>query len=214
MDKLTIKACLEHKPIHFEPSECVVEKTVSLPHEQFQELMDEPLRDHDFISENRMSMYCDENEIYHCLLVYDEQSGDGLLIDAEGYDYARYSAYIHNAKGIIEQYELKQSGLQTVKAPITAKEKSLLDLVAKAADRMGQYAHMGKKDLYFEDVLKDLGYSFDEVKEMFIHAAAQKLSAKEDIYAVEVSDLGIPFQPELTVITNDDRTADIGGLSY
>ena len=216
MNKLTLMAELYHKPAYFEPSECVVEKIIPLHHEKFQELTEKPLNDQDFISENRMSMYCDENEVNHCLLVYDEQGGNGLLINAEGYNYARNSAFIPHAKEMIKQYRLRESGLHTVKAPITEKEKSLLDVISKAANRMAQYAHRGKKELYFEDVLNDIGYDLDEIKDMIIHAAAQKLSTKEDISAVEVNELDIPLQPELIVIPKDEHNAEeeIGAFSY
>ena len=109
---------------------------------------------------------------------------------------------------------MSELDLKTVQAPMTEKEKCLLDVISKTADRMAQYAHMGKNDLYFEDVLNDIGYDFDEIKDMIIHAVAQKLNAKEDISAVEVSELKVPLQPEFTVITNNETAEDAGGLSY
>ena len=57
---------------------------------------------------------------------------------------------------------------------------------------------------------------------MMIHAVAQKLSKMDGISLVEVSNLEIPFQPDLTVIMKEeteDMTADteesmsISGLS-
>lgn len=54
------------------------------------------------------------------------------------------------------------------------------------------------------------------------HAVAQKLSKMDGISSIEVSNLDIPFQPDLTVIVKEeieDMTADneesmsIGGLS-
>lgn len=38
------------------------------------------------------------NGIYHCLLVLGENQPDGVLIEAEGYDYARYSSYFPSAR--------------------------------------------------------------------------------------------------------------------
>ena len=52
-------------------------------------------------------MYCDRDDIYHCLLIYDKQQGDGLLIESEGAPYARYAQYIPNAKLLYENHMQK-----------------------------------------------------------------------------------------------------------
>ena len=219
-EKLKIKTCLSHKVTYYEPSECVVEKVIALSAEEFQHLLNEPLDDYDFIKDNRMMMYCDENEVEHCLLVYDRDSGDGLLINAEGYDYARYSAFIPHAKDIAEQFEMEKNGIQTVKAPVTDSEKRLLDLISSTADRIATFAHLGYKDFTLEDVLKDLNCEFSDIKGMILHAAAEKVKANPDIASVEVNELDIPLQPEITVITKEEmeETAaeeeELGGLSF
>lgn len=218
-EKLKIKTCLNHKATNYEPSECVVEKIITLPTEDFQHLLNEPLDDYNFIKENRMMMYSDANEVSHCLLAYDEESGDGLLINAEGYDYARYSAYISNAREMIQHLEQEHSGLQTVQAPITDSEKRLLNTISNIADRIATFAHLGSKDFSLEDTMRDLGYDFDDIKEMLLHAVAQKISAMNGIHSVEVNNLCVPLQLEITVTTveeTEDMTAkneEIGGLS-
>lgn len=50
-EKLKIKTCLNHKATNYEPSECVVEKIITLPTEDFQHLLNEPLDDYNFIKE-------------------------------------------------------------------------------------------------------------------------------------------------------------------
>ena len=50
-------------------------------------------------------MFTEDNEVRHCILIYDREQGDGLLIDAEGASYARYAQYIPGAKTLVEQYE-------------------------------------------------------------------------------------------------------------
>ena len=49
-------------------------------------------------------MYCDKDGHYHCLLIYDSQDGDGLLIESEGASYARYAQYISGAKELVESH--------------------------------------------------------------------------------------------------------------
>ena len=76
-------------------------------------------------------MYYDKDNNSHCLLIYDEESGDGVIINADGCNYPKYSAFVPHAKTMLEQHELEQSGLKTVKAPITESEKRLLDTILK-----------------------------------------------------------------------------------
>ena len=107
--------------------------------------------------------------------------------------------------------------IETVKAPVTSSEKKLLDVISKAADRIATFAHLGHKDFTIEDVLKDLDCDFDDIKGMIRDSVAEILKTKPDITAVEVSDLNVPLQPEITVATEEteEQTADeeISGLS-
>lgn len=119
---------------------------------------------------------------------------------------------------MIEQHELELSGLKTVKAPITESEKRLLDTISSAADRIATFAHLGHKDFTIEDVLKDLDCDYHDIKRMIRDSAAEILKEKTNISAVKVSDLDLPFQPDITVtITeNQDMSADeeLGGISF
>lgn len=107
--------------------------------------------------------------------------------------------------------------LQTVKAPITESEKRLLDTISRLADRIATFAHLGYKDFTIDDVLKEIDCDFEDIKGMIRDSAAELLRAKPDISSVEVSSLDTPFQPELTVTTEEtqDMTADeeLSGLS-
>ena len=110
--------------------------------------------------------------------------------------------------------------LQTVKAPVTDAEKRLLDTLSSVADRIATFARLGSRDFSLEDVLKDLDCSFDDVKDMMAHAVAQKVSSLDGISSVEVSELDIPQQPEITVITKEEmeesaaEDEELGGLSF
>ena len=50
---------------------------------------------------------------YHCLLIYDKEQGDGILIESEGAAYARYVQYIPNTKLLYENH--MQTHLQELK---------------------------------------------------------------------------------------------------
>mgnify|MGYP000034682583 CR=1 FL=1 len=202
--KLMINTALLRKESEFRTKSCVVEKTIAVSHAEFDDLKRHPLRDNKLIAENVDLMYCDKEGNYHCLLIYDQEQGDGLLIESEGASYARYAQYISRAKELVEIHKNPEISL-------TDSEKKLCGLLNEMADRIVNAVRHGYRDFTIDDVLQDIDCNFKEVKEMITHAVAQKLSKMDGISSVEVSSLGVPFQPELTVITKEeteDMTAD------
>lgn len=103
-EKLIINTNLIRKESEFRTKSCVVEKVIGVPPAEFDELKRHPLHDNRLIAENVDIMYCDNDDNYHCLLIYDEEQGDGLIIESEGTSYARYSQYIPGAKEIVEKH--------------------------------------------------------------------------------------------------------------
>lgn len=96
-----LKAILERKAGDYPASDCVIEKIVELPENEYKYFKTAPLRDMSFIAENTDLMCRDPNGVYHCLLVLGEGSSDGVLIEAEGYNYARYSSFIPWAREFV-----------------------------------------------------------------------------------------------------------------
>lgn len=103
-EKLIINTNLIHKESEFRTKSCVVEKAIVVSDAEFENLKRHPLRDNRLIAENVDIMYCDNDDKYHCLLIYDEEQGDSLIIESEGTSYARYSRYIPGAKELMEKY--------------------------------------------------------------------------------------------------------------
>ena len=83
-EKLMINAALLRKESEFRTKSCVVEKAIAVSSGEFEYLKRHPLRENRLIAENADLMYCDSDNNYHCLLIYDEEQGDGLLIESEG----------------------------------------------------------------------------------------------------------------------------------
>lgn len=53
------------------------------------------MKDQVFLFENGDRMWFDPSEAcWHCLLVKGEHSREGILVEAEGYSYARYAAHV------------------------------------------------------------------------------------------------------------------------
>lgn len=191
-EKMIINANLIRKESEFRTKSCVVEKAIAVSHAEFDDLKRHPLRDNMLIAENADLMYCDRDDNYHCLLIYDEEQGDGLLIESEGTSYARYAQYIPSAKKLVEMH-------QNPEITLTNSEKKLCNLLDEIADRIVNAVRHGYRDFTIDDVLKDLDCDFNEVKDMMSHAVAQKLSTMDGISSVEVSNLDIPFQPDISV---------------
>jgi len=104
MEKLTLNTTLVRKQVAFETGPCVVEKVEAVSHAEFENLRMNALKDNDIIRRNKGCMFYGADNSFHCLLVYDNDQGDGLLIEAEGYNYARLEQYIPQAKQIYEDF--------------------------------------------------------------------------------------------------------------
>jgi hypothetical protein len=100
---MRINAHLYHKADDYRAEPCEIEKIIEVSRSEFAELYRAPLKDYGFIKENKEGLTCDENGVSHCLLVLGEGNDDGVLLCSEGYDYARYSTHIPNARQIVAQ---------------------------------------------------------------------------------------------------------------
>ena len=97
---MKFKANFVEKPVNFQMDDCQIEKAVELPYEDFCRLKITPLVDQPFIMENKDCMF-HRDGVIHCLLALGEGCSDGVLIDAERYDYPRLAAYIPGMRDIV-----------------------------------------------------------------------------------------------------------------
>ena len=91
-----INVIMEHKPC-FKLCQAKAEKTIRLSEKEFEKFLQSPMECQDFIKGNVDLMRQDESGVYHCLLVTGENHRDGVLVEADGYDYARYASYVPDA---------------------------------------------------------------------------------------------------------------------
>ena len=181
MKKITFNAPLNHKAYSDEPMQIEVEKVITLYGKRFEQMRDHPLEDAPEIMENRDLMYREDNTA-HCLLFLDANGNDGILVEAEGADYARKSEFISNARAIIEAND------------ITAGERQLHAELRAMADRIAELAHAGQTHFTFEEMLGD-----GDMKAMMIQAVAEMLDRRDDLAEVRDHYLGIAGQPDFTV---------------
>jgi hypothetical protein len=129
---LNLKAVLERKASDYPTANCVIEKIVELPEAEYEHFKSAPLRDMSFIAENTGLMCRDLNGIYHCLLVLGEGTSDGVLIEAEGYNYARYSSFMPGAREFV-----------------TARLNQLADQIIREST---QSTSNGTRSVYFDEI--------------------------------------------------------------
>lgn len=86
-----IKQLFGRKP---QAVEVVIEKTITLKKDEFQKFADNLLDDSEIVKENVDLMRVDENDVWHCIKVTTRDLPYSILVESEGYDYARYTAII------------------------------------------------------------------------------------------------------------------------
>ena len=96
---MIIQAELKRKQSEYEGEACAVDKVIELPAQRFQQFSRALLADYDFIAENKNAIRHDDAR--HCLLILDAEGKDGFLVDPQGHNYARYSAFVPNARSLL-----------------------------------------------------------------------------------------------------------------
>ncbi len=97
---MIIQAELKCKQTGCEADPCAVDKVIELPSQRFQQFSRALLADYDFIAENKNAIRHDTDS-RHCLLILDADGTDGFLVDPQGYNYARYSAFVPNVRSLL-----------------------------------------------------------------------------------------------------------------
>lgn len=97
---MIIQAEMRRKQSEYEGEACVVDKVIELPSQRFKQFSRALLADYDFIAENKNAVQY-EADSRHCLLILDVVGTDGFLVDPQGNNYARYSAFVPNVRSLL-----------------------------------------------------------------------------------------------------------------
>ena len=97
---MIIQAELKRKQSEYKGEACAVDKVIELPAQRFRQFSRALLVDHDFIAENKSAIR-NGTDSRHCLLILNADGTDGFLVDPQGYNYARYSAFVPNARSLL-----------------------------------------------------------------------------------------------------------------
>ena len=121
MPKSTINGCFHFKASHaqelmedktIQPIQVEVVKILQLSGQQFRHFSDNLLRDMPVLIPNKHLTGYDKR-VTRCLLVTTRGRRDGILVDCQGYNFARYSCYVPEKRSLdlrdvpIDHYDLK-----------------------------------------------------------------------------------------------------------
>lgn len=107
-EKLFLNANMVCKADSFNLEKVAVEKVINVSDAEFKRFVEKPLERNYYLSTYKeLSGFYDDS--YHGVLFVNTESGDGLLVNSEGADYARYSQYIPNARALVQEHEQTES---------------------------------------------------------------------------------------------------------
>ncbi len=155
----------------FQPAKIV--KKVCQPAGEFEQFLKNPLENLPCISENVDLMREDDQEVFQCLLVTGEGRRDGVLVQSEGYDYARYASYVPDAPAL-EHESLSEFGVRLS----WLVERIIQEGAEKAADGNG---------IFYYDKIEELsGLSLSENPEL-ANLLADMLLDRPEMSQVNIS---------------------------
>ena len=103
LERMRQEAAFIYKPIKLEELKLpvgsrlpfIVERIAEVTTEQFNHMGEELYGYYRFLYDNRDVMWYDADQRQmHCILITTVDRKDGILLEAEGYAYARYAAYV------------------------------------------------------------------------------------------------------------------------
>ncbi len=94
--RLKINATLQCKQTEIKPRTYEVSEVITLTDKEYGSVLKDPLKDREYLA--------GRSGADTCVLLIDENSDDGILVDTQGHAYPRYSAFIPNAREIAENF--------------------------------------------------------------------------------------------------------------
>lgn len=193
----TIYTHFRYKEPALEVQPCVIEKVVELSAERYSYFCRHLTEDYDFIHECAEEQYKDGHGINHCLLVLGAGSRDGILVRSEGYDWARYHAYLPNARQIVDMD--RHPSLDEMNQEVVA----LVDKYAKLAV---DCQLDGRYRISLDDIRNSSGNTYCQDS-----LIAEMLSERPELELVEEGDneLYLFIAPEYVVVDNNEGMRQI-----
>lgn len=170
INRLVLNANMICKADRFVPKKCAVEKVIEVSDSEFKKFIENPMKRNYYLPQYKDLMgYYDDS--YHGVMFVNMENGDGLLVNSEGYDYARYSQYIPNASDLIRQHE-QTAALGNLKAHMDCCIDKWLE----------KYEGESKFDIPLTDLINDVDFG-----EFFTEYASERLSGDPRIESCELT---------------------------
>lgn len=106
--KLKINATLQCKQTEIKPRTYEVSEVITLTDKEYGSVLKDPLKDREYLA--------GRSGADTCVLLIGEHSDDGILVDTQGYAYPRYSAFIPNARQIVENFVQREREIVEVES--------------------------------------------------------------------------------------------------
>ncbi|MCL2532096.1 MAG: DUF6329 domain-containing protein [Oscillospiraceae bacterium] len=186
---MELNAIFHRKQPEFEPQRCVVAKIVELCSADFQEFRSGMMHDWDFIAENIPLMGFDENGTRHCMLVLGEGCDDGILVDSQGYDYARYASFVPGARELLLMaQQMAELGFVNQIAQIEAANLDCADDWMSSARGLAQVDTNSDVESHLDYLrcLREFSDAFAEIDQQYEEVAAEIFNYKPGYLPTEL----------------------------
>ena len=191
MNNYKLNAHLIRKPdsTELKSEACEIVKWIPIPRSEFKTILDNPLRDNRAVTASRGLMYSDKDSA-HCIMLLEEGGRDGILVESEGYDYARYACFVPNARALYEDHLMTEA------------EREIRKCIADAVEKAVEIAHMEDNSMIMNDSV-----DADEIIYLAKTAVILRLNQRNDVVSAEWLDMNIPFQPDVKLkVINTEET--------
>jgi len=190
---LQTKAVFKRKDTEIETTNCVIEKVIRLSGAKFDGFSLNLMREWDFIRDNKPDTANNAEGKRRCLLIMGEGRRDGVLVNPEGSDYARFSAFMPNAEDFLTVGRYPALG---------ELNKKLTDVVDHIADQIGGNAYIDSNNRIHSTVdLLDLETVFGidfmtngVIRDTVLDMLSQKPEIKD--FELDKNELIIYSEPE------------------
>ena len=99
---MNINIELQRKPEDYRLDNCVIDVVEEIPHESFETFQNYQTARYGAITNSLHRLPEDTKNERHCILLLDADGNDGFLVNPHGADYAKYSAFVPNARQILQ----------------------------------------------------------------------------------------------------------------
>lgn len=128
----------------------VIEEMIELPEKEFENFCNDLWAEYPFVERHLHCCYEDEEGNTHCLLVLQEGGNDGILVNTEGYEYAKYTSYLPNARQMVQLYQYPS---------LTDFNRKIAQTVDAIVEK-GMQEETGTLHIPYEDLQQELGEPF------------------------------------------------------